>query len=135
MATVMCVCFFLAWTPYTIVSFLYLCHASHSVPHFAAVAAPFFAKSSTLYNPLVYFLAVKRFRADTKKILRRCVYGYTRDDAAYMRAPIKSDVIVNYRVACGELSYELKTKRGSADTQNSAVSSFLGVRRKSLFVL
>ena len=65
MTCMMCICFFLAWTPYSIVSFVYLFHASHTVPHYAAVAAPFFAKSSTLYNPIIYFLAVKRFRADT----------------------------------------------------------------------
>jgi hypothetical protein len=73
MATVMCVCFFVAWTPYSVVSLLSLSGAPH-VPHVLAVAAPFFAKSSTLYNPLVYFLAVKRFRADTRRLLQRLLH-------------------------------------------------------------
>ena len=56
-----------AWTPYAIVALMYL--AELHVPHTIAVAAPFFAKSSTCYNPVITFLMVKRFRKDTKQLL------------------------------------------------------------------
>ena len=78
MSLLMCVCFMAAWTPYTVVSFLYLCHAAHNVPMVIVVAAPFFAKGSTCCNPVTYFLMIKRFREDTRALFRRlCLSGRT----------------------------------------------------------
>ena len=77
MATLMCLCFMLCWTPYAIVSLLYM--NGVTVHNTLTVAAPFFAKSGTLYNPVIYFLLVKRFRKDVVQVFRLCwKEGYSR---------------------------------------------------------
>ena len=61
--------FMVAWTPYTILAFYYILADYKDVPLSLTVIAPYLAKTSTLYNPVVYFLAVKRFRQDVKRLL------------------------------------------------------------------
>lgn len=70
MAMVMSASFLFAWTPYSIVAFMYYLHHYETVPLGLAAAAPYMAKSSTIYNPLIYFLAVKRFRQDVTEVFR-----------------------------------------------------------------
>ena len=71
MSCIMCSCFMLAWTPYAVVSFMFICHAAQNIPMPLIVAAPYFAKSSTCYNPIVYFLSIAQFRLDAKEVICR----------------------------------------------------------------
>ena len=70
MAMIMVASFLLCWTPYAIVAFMYYLHDYDTVPLALAAAAPYTAKSSTIYNPVIYFLAVKRFRQDFYEVFR-----------------------------------------------------------------
>ena len=63
----MCLCFLVAWTPYAVVALMYVTGRADDVPLALVVGAPLFAKTSTWYNPLVYFLSVKRFREDARQ--------------------------------------------------------------------
>ena len=67
----MCITFAACWTPYAVVPFFYMFHPSHEVPQFLTVAAPFFAKSSTCCNPVIYFLVVKCFRKELLEIFEQ----------------------------------------------------------------
>ena len=70
----MCIGFFVAWTPYAFVALVY-CFSPHThIPIFLSVSAPYLAKSSTCYNPIVYFLAVRRFREDTKRMISNILF-------------------------------------------------------------
>ena len=60
-----------AWTPYAVVAFIKSFCPNTDLPLFLTVSAPYFAKSSTFYNPLVYFFSIKRFRDDAKQMLQR----------------------------------------------------------------
>lgn len=66
---IMSASFLLAWTPYSVVTFMYYCHEYGKVPLWVAALAPYTAKGSTIYNPIIYFLAVKRFRQDVYDVL------------------------------------------------------------------
>ncbi|CAD5125348.1 DgyrCDS13587 [Dimorphilus gyrociliatus] len=60
--------FFLAWTPYAIVSFM----SSLNMQTISIAATPIpaiFAKSSTVYNPIVYYLMIQRFRDEIWQLL------------------------------------------------------------------
>ena len=69
MSAAMCVIFIGAWTPYAIVSFMYT--QNKYVPYALVVAAPMCAKSNTFLHPIIYYLAVKRFRDEVKAQLIR----------------------------------------------------------------
>ena len=59
---VTCIGFFIAWTPYTIFSFSsYFKHKPYTLPQYSILPG-FAAKLSWLYNPLIYFFMVVRFR-------------------------------------------------------------------------
>lgn len=69
MSAAMCICFIGAWTPYAIVSLMYI--QNKYVPHVLVVAAPMCAKSNTFLHPVIYYLAVKRFRDEVRQLLKR----------------------------------------------------------------
>ncbi|XP_022809283.1 melanopsin-B-like [Stylophora pistillata] len=62
--------FFVAWTPYAAVSF----YAAFLSTDFSLITAAFpamFAKTSNIYNPIIYFFAYKTFRESLLKLWRR----------------------------------------------------------------
>lgn len=62
--------FFAAWTPYAVVSF----YAAFLSTDFSLITAAFpamFAKTSNIYNPVIYFFAYKNFRESLLKLWRR----------------------------------------------------------------
>ena len=70
-ALVMVIGFFLAWTPYAVVSFYSAFYVADDItPVFAALPS-MFAKTSTFYNPIIYFFAYKSFRESLVKSWRR----------------------------------------------------------------
>lgn len=70
-ALVMVIGFFLAWTPYAVVSFYVAFGSAENVPTLVAAIPALFAKTSTFYNPLIYFFAYKSFRESLLKTWRR----------------------------------------------------------------
>lgn len=57
----MCLGFLAAWTPYAVLALWALLGDASQVPALAFVLSAVFAKSSTLYNPLVYLLLKPSF--------------------------------------------------------------------------
>lgn len=70
-AIVMVVGFFVAWTPYAVVSFYAAFGFADNVPTLVAAIPALFAKTSTFYNPIIYFFAYKSFRESLVKSWRR----------------------------------------------------------------
>nr|XP_003215417.1 PREDICTED: opsin-5 [Anolis carolinensis] len=62
-----------AWTPYAIVSFWSVFHSSESIPYIVTLLPCLFAKSSTAYNPFIYYTFSKTFRHEVKHL--RCYSG------------------------------------------------------------
>ena len=81
MTITMALGFVLAWTPYAILSFYYFLEKSTEVPSFISVAATQLAKSSNFYNPIIYFISIKRFRQDVKEVKQ--TLGMPWDPARY----------------------------------------------------
>ncbi|XP_036433942.1 opsin 7, group member d [Colossoma macropomum] len=75
LSVAVCIGFLSAWTPYTIVAMWAAFSTSLHVPPIAFALAAIFAKSSTIYNPVVYLLFKPNFRKsltnDTAEIRRR----------------------------------------------------------------
>ena len=66
----MCGTFLFCWTPYAIVTFTYAMTADTTrIPLWISVVAPIVAKSAGVFNPVVYFLMVQRYRQDAIKML------------------------------------------------------------------
>ena len=66
----MVVAFLVAWLPYSTVSLICVFGGCHWVSPLLASAPAYLAKSSTLYNPVLYFLMYRRFRVKVFKLLR-----------------------------------------------------------------
>lgn len=73
MAVLVSMGFLGAWTPYAAVSFWSIFHSSASIPHFVSLLPCLFAKSSTAYNPLIYYAFSKTFRREVKQL--RCCHS------------------------------------------------------------
>ncbi|KAM4032722.1 opsin-5-like isoform 2-T3 [Anomaloglossus baeobatrachus] len=61
LSVAVCIGFLLAWTPYAVVAMLAAFGDARFVPPIAFALAAVFAKSSTLYNPMVYLLLKPSF--------------------------------------------------------------------------
>uniref|UniRef100_A0A4W4EBJ7 Opsin-3 n=2 Tax=Electrophorus electricus TaxID=8005 RepID=A0A4W4EBJ7_ELEEL len=62
MLLLMISCYLLCWTPYAVVSMLEAFGKRNAVSPTAAIIPSFFAKSSTVYNPVIYALMSRKFR-------------------------------------------------------------------------
>lgn len=67
-----CIGFLTAWSPYAIVSMWAAFGNSTTVPPIAFAVAAIFAKSSTLYNPIVYLAFKPNFRKSLCQDLANC---------------------------------------------------------------
>lgn len=56
MVMVMIFFFLFAWTPYSVFALYVVFGRTHSVSPIVATLPPFFAKSCTIYNPVLYFV-------------------------------------------------------------------------------
>ncbi|XP_053140116.1 opsin-5-like isoform X2 [Hemicordylus capensis] len=68
MAVLVSVGFLGAWTPYAAVSFWSIFHSSETIPYFVTLLPCLFAKSSTAYNPFIYYTFSKTFRREVKQL-------------------------------------------------------------------
>ncbi|KAM9315802.1 opsin-5-like [Gastrophryne carolinensis] len=74
MAILVSLGFLVAWTPYAIVSFWSIFQSSASIPPFVSLLPCLFAKSSTAFNPIIYYTFSKTFRQKVKQL--KCCCGW-----------------------------------------------------------
>ncbi|XP_060611005.2 opsin-5-like isoform X1 [Anolis sagrei] len=74
MAVLISVGFLGAWIPYATVSFWSIFHSSESIPYIVTLLPCLFAKSSTAYNPFIYYTFSKTFRDEVKQL--QCCSGH-----------------------------------------------------------
>ncbi|XP_054475030.1 opsin 8, group member b [Anoplopoma fimbria] len=60
--------FIICWSPYAIVSMWSILHESSSIPPQVSLLPCLFAKSSTVYNPLIYYIFSQSFRKEVKQL-------------------------------------------------------------------
>nr|XP_015823557.2 opsin 7, group member b isoform X2 [Nothobranchius furzeri] len=72
LSVAVCIGFLTAWSPYAIVSMWAAFGNSDSVPPMAFALAAIFAKSSTLYNPVVYLAFKPNFRKSLCRDVAHC---------------------------------------------------------------
>lgn len=60
--------FLVCWTPYSLVSLWSIFRDSSSIPPEITLLPCMFAKSSTVYNPLIYYFFSRSFRAEVNKL-------------------------------------------------------------------
>ncbi|XP_061197909.1 opsin-VA-like [Saccostrea echinata] len=70
MAFMMCCAFMLTWTPYAVVSFWAAYGEANSIPLRLTLASVLIAKTSTIWNPLIYFILNKKFKPHIRLFLR-----------------------------------------------------------------
>ncbi|KAJ8276837.1 hypothetical protein GJAV_G00068470 [Gymnothorax javanicus] len=77
MSVAVCIGFFTAWSPYALVSMWAAFGHIENIPPLAFAVPAVFAKSSTLYNPVVYLLLKPNFRhsmcTDLRSLQERCL--------------------------------------------------------------
>ncbi|XP_018425859.1 PREDICTED: opsin-5-like [Nanorana parkeri] len=66
--------FLVSWTPYAVVSFWSMFHSSTSIPPTVSLLPCLFAKSSTAFNPIIYYAFSKTFRQKVKQL--KCFCGW-----------------------------------------------------------
>ncbi|XP_031722080.1 opsin 8, group member b [Anarrhichthys ocellatus] len=67
-AVVISLGFIVCWSPYAIVSMWSILQDSSSIPPEVSLLPCLFAKSSTVYNPLIYYIFSQRFRKEVKQL-------------------------------------------------------------------
>ncbi|XP_018603215.1 opsin 7, group member a [Scleropages formosus] len=77
LSVAVCIGFFTAWTPYAVVSMWAAFGHMDNIPPLAFAVPAMFAKSSTLYNPIIYLLLKPNFRnivfKDVRMLRKRCL--------------------------------------------------------------
>ena len=93
------------------------------------VGAALFAKSCIVYNPIVYFLAVRRFRRDAKFVIFRCVGQQVEEerDSTYMgNGQTLSMATQNEMVINRYQKYQRQDKKQRViDSNNGSLKSLL----------
>ncbi|XP_069830117.1 opsin-5-like [Dendropsophus ebraccatus] len=74
MAVLVSLGFLLSWMPYAIVSFWSMFHSNGSIPPTVSLLPCLFAKSSTAFNPIIYYVFSKTFRQKVKQL--KCCCGW-----------------------------------------------------------
>ncbi|KAF3702644.1 Opsin-5 G-protein coupled receptor 136 G-protein coupled receptor PGR12 Neuropsin [Channa argus] len=60
------------WTPYGLVSLWSIFHESSSIPPEVSLLPCMFAKSSTVYNPMIYYIFSQSFKREVKQMRSLC---------------------------------------------------------------
>ncbi|XP_008573479.1 PREDICTED: opsin-3 isoform X1 [Galeopterus variegatus] len=61
--------FLVCWTPYIVICFLVVNGSGHLVTPTMSIVSYFFAKSSTVYNPVIYIFMIRKFRRSLLQLL------------------------------------------------------------------
>lgn len=68
----MIIAFFICWLPYTAISVVVVVDPEIYIPPLVATMPMYFAKTSPVYNPIIYFLTNKR--VCLLCLLTECIY-------------------------------------------------------------
>lgn len=85
MAVLISVGFLSSWTPYAAASFWSIFNPSDSLQPIVTLLPCLFAKSSTAYNPFIYYIFSKTFRCELKQLQCCCgwrVHFFSTDNSA-----------------------------------------------------
>ncbi|XP_047429092.1 opsin 8, group member b [Mugil cephalus] len=63
------------WTPYGLVSLWSIFNKSSSIPPEVSLLPCMFAKSSTVYNPMIYYIFSQTFKREVKKLPWLCLHS------------------------------------------------------------
>ncbi|NWH95195.1 OPN5 protein, partial [Aegithalos caudatus] len=74
MAVLISVAFLSSWTPYAAASFWSIFNSSDSLQPVVTLLPCLFAKSSTAYNPFIYYVFSKTFRCEVRRL--QCCCGW-----------------------------------------------------------
>ncbi|XP_066402253.1 opsin-5-like [Molothrus aeneus] len=74
MAVLISVGFLSSWTPYAATSFWSIFNSSDSLQPVVTLLPCLFAKSSTAYNPFIYYIFSKTFRCEVRKLQCCCAW-------------------------------------------------------------
>ncbi|KAF7660629.1 hypothetical protein LDENG_00278620 [Lucifuga dentata] len=69
MVLAMIISFFICWLPYTVLSVVVVVDPELYIPPLVATVPMYFAKTSPVYNPIIYFLSNKQFRDASLEVL------------------------------------------------------------------
>ncbi|XP_069551269.1 parietopsin [Brachyistius frenatus] len=69
MVLAMIIAFFICWLPYTALSVVVVVDPELYIPPLLATTPMYFAKTSPVYNPIIYFLSNKQFRDGALELL------------------------------------------------------------------
>lgn len=72
-AVLISVGFICSWTPYAMVSMWSAYKDSSTIPPEVSLLPCMFAKTSTVYNPLIYYIFSQSFKREVKQLARLCV--------------------------------------------------------------
>ncbi|XP_052717103.1 opsin-5-like [Crassostrea angulata] len=87
MAFMMCCAFMLTWTPYAVVSFWAAYGDPNSIPVRLTLVSVLIAKTSTIWNPLIYFVLNKKFRPHIRFCLQNLFRNETNAQDRRTRSP------------------------------------------------
>lgn len=66
MVLAMVTAFFVCWLPYTALSVVVVVDPELYIPPIVATMPMYFAKTSPVYNPIIYFMSNKQVRVNTE---------------------------------------------------------------------
>ncbi|GAA6224495.1 opsin-5-like [Lates japonicus] len=72
-AVLISVGFIACWAPYSLVSMWSILRDSSTIPPEVSLLPCMFAKSSTVYNPMIYYIFSQSFKREVKQLRRMCL--------------------------------------------------------------
>lgn len=69
MVLAMLIAFFVCWLPYTVLSMVIVLDPELYIPPLIATMPMYFAKTSPVYNPIIYFLSNKQVNSSFVRLL------------------------------------------------------------------
>ncbi|XP_051508522.1 opsin 7, group member c [Myxocyprinus asiaticus] len=103
LSVAVCIGFLTAWSPYAVVAMWAAFSADEQVPPTAFALAAILAKSSTIYNPMVYLLFKPNFRKslsqDTQNIYHRICLSHSKGSPRMKDGQMQDSQTCNYKDA------------------------------------
>ncbi|XP_075061431.1 pinopsin-like [Mixophyes fleayi] len=95
MVLFMVIAFLICWLPYTVFALIVIINPTLYIPPLAATLPPYFAKTSPVYNPIIYIFLNKQFRNCAVECLT-CGHinlSAPEEESASMAAPVESQTV------------------------------------------
>ncbi|XP_043102453.1 opsin 7, group member c isoform X2 [Puntigrus tetrazona] len=119
LSVAVCIGFLTAWSPYAIVAMWAAFSANEQVPPTAFALAAILAKSSTIYNPMVYLLFKPNFRKslskDTQTIRHRICLSHSK---ASPTSGVKDRQVQNFQQCCNNKDASTSTPFSSGQAES-----------------